>query len=511
MESGGRAIGRVTDTATTTARIALLLFVGFSALYVAIARGVFLYGDDILMYQVTRGLVEDGSPAVSSPPTPGSLAMSIPGRQGRNYAKYGIGQSLVAAPAYVASDLVLDRLLPLPIITDADGNQRTGARIYGTALTNAALGGATVATLFLLALVAGYRRAAALILAGLLGLGTLLPHYAAGFLSEPLSALTLTATVGGIARWKPHAPRVAGVAHSGGMWWLTVSGFCAGLAIATRVATILTLIAPGMWLLWLAWPALRTTARRTLGPLLAWGAPVAGWLALIAFYNWWRFGSVTNTGYGGEARAYTTPLLTGLEGLLLSPGKGVLWYNPPLLLALISAWWFARRRPDLALTIGGMAIATLGLYARYYQWYGGGVWGPRFLVPLLPLLVLPAGELVERAWRSRVALIVTAAVATLGVFVTALAILVPFDRYVMIYSAAPAALHDALWKLSDAPLIVQLRWLDDTFWEPDIAAARYGSPRLVAIALVAGLVSITALAAALRMTIALDRRDAAVD
>src|SRR5690349_5899998 len=48
-------------------RTAALLFLGFSLLYVAISRGVFLYGDDILMFQVTEGLVERGDPAVTSP------------------------------------------------------------------------------------------------------------------------------------------------------------------------------------------------------------------------------------------------------------------------------------------------------------------------------------------------------------------------------------------------------------------------------------------------------------
>ncbi len=38
------------------------------------------------------------------------------------------------------------------------------------------------------------------------------------------------------------------------------------------------------------------------------------------------------------------------------------------------------------------SAAWLLLISRYYQWFGGGSWGPRFLVPLLPLWILPAAE-----------------------------------------------------------------------------------------------------------------------
>ena len=195
-------------------------------------------------------------------------------------------------------------------------------------------------------------------------------------------------------------------------------------------------------------------------------------------------------------------MLTGLEGLLLSPGRGVFWYDPPLLLALGGACWFARRRSALALVILGMTLATLGLYARYYQWHGGGVWGPRFLVPLLPLLLLPAGEVVERAWAGRRAAMAALLIAgALGMAVTALGVLVPFDRYVEQYAASPATLHDALWVVRDSPIVVEAGQVDDTFTRPDIAAVRYGSRRLAAISLLAGLASAAALAGAVHTAV----------
>lgn len=464
-------------------RAALLLFLGFSLLYVAISRGVFLYGDDILMFQVTEGLVERGGPAVTSPSDEADVARSIPGRDGKNYAKYGIGQSLVAIPAYVVSDIVVRPLLPLVEIHDAHGNLRTGTQVWGVGLTSAVAGGATVALTFLLALAAGYSQRTAYVLAALLGGATLLAHYSATFLSEPLSALCLVLVVYGLLRASSAAEPQR---------WLWLSGFAAGFGIAVKVASGVTLLAPGLWLLWLAWQR-RRAWRRAVLMLVAWGTPIAGWLALVAAYNWVRFGAVTETGYGGEARQYTTPFLTGVEGLLISPGKGVLWYSPPLFLALTGSWWFARRKPALALVIFGVVAATVTLYARYYQWYGGGVWGTRFLVPVLPLLLLPAGEIIERARRgNRAAVAGVAAAALLGVYVTILGIAVPFDRYIAEASVSPEAWDAALWKIDASPLVIHARRLDDDLTDPDIAAVRYDSTRLLAVSASTSLLGLVA-------------------
>lgn len=489
--------GRTRDVVSDTTRIAWLLFVGVSLIYVAIARGVFLYGDDILMYQVTEGIIERGSVSVTSPtasavaraPDQTSFtAAAIPGEDGEGYAKYGIGQSLAALPFYIVADLVLQPLLPIEQRVDAFGNQYMGARIYGTALLNPVAGGGTVALTFLLAIAVGYGRRTALVLAGLLAGGTLLAHYSAGFLSEPLTALWLLMTIYGLVRFTNCTARDVWFTRRS-MLWLALSGFAAGLALATRISAAVALVVPGLWLLWLLWREWRRGDTRPGTALLAcvaWGAPIAFWLAVIAGYNWARFGSALESGYGDEAWMYTTPFWTGLSGLLVSPGRGVVWYDPPLLLSLAGAHWFARRRPDLALAILGMLAGTLALYSPYYVWHGGGVWGARFLVPLLPLLLLPAGEVVERAWTNRRVAVAVVVVGVLGIGVTSLGILVPFDRYAIDLLASPERASDVLWDVRDSPIVVHAESLfRDPSW-PDIAAVRYASGHLALLAGVAG-------------------------
>jgi ATP-dependent Clp protease ATP-binding subunit ClpC len=65
--------------------------------------------------------------------------------------------------------------------------------------------------------------------------------------------------------------------------------------------------------------------------LLGVAAAIGGHL----FYNFARFQDALQSGYGAQqsAAAFSTPLLVGLYGLLLSSGKGLLWFAPATWLA----------------------------------------------------------------------------------------------------------------------------------------------------------------------------------
>jgi hypothetical protein len=117
-------------------------------------------------------------------------------------------------------------------------------------------------------------------------------------------------------------------------------------------------------------------------------------LAILAWYNSARFGTPLASGYASESGLFITPLAVGLYGLLLSPGKSVLLFAPPLLLAIPGgALLWRRGRADLALLCAGLFLSHLLLYAKWGEWQGGGVWGPRFLLPVLAVGMLPAALL----------------------------------------------------------------------------------------------------------------------
>ncbi len=144
--------------------------------------------------------------------------------------------------------------------------------------------------------------------------------------------------------------------------------------------------------------------------LLAFGLPVAGALTLYLLHNSARLGSPATTGYA-TAEGFRANPLTGLFILLLSPGKSIFLYAP-LFLLLPPLWLlYTRRLPAAGLTILFAAILYIAALAFWMGSAGGWAWGPRLLMPLVPLLsllLLPLAGAVRasRGWRAAAYLLI---------------------------------------------------------------------------------------------------------
>src|SRR5262249_41636032 len=94
-----------------------------------------------------------------------------------------------------------------------------------------------------------------------------------------------------------------------------------------------------------------------------------------------------------------------LPGLLVSPGRGLFVYSPVLAFSLVGIVFACRREGDrLIRAIALGVLLVLGVYSRWWVWWGGASYGPRMLADLTPLLVFaihPCVGLFERvrAWR----------------------------------------------------------------------------------------------------------------
>ena len=107
----------------------------------------------------------------------------------------------------------------------------------------------------------------------------------------------------------------------------------------------------------------------------------------LLVYNAFAFGDPFEQGYG--SKPFDTPILTGLYGLLLSPSRGLFIYAPYLafaVAALALAWRVPGEVAARLRALGLVALATLLLYATYTEWWGGRVFGARFLDDLAPIL-----------------------------------------------------------------------------------------------------------------------------
>jgi hypothetical protein len=111
------------------------------------------------------------------------------------------------------------------------------------------------------------------------------------------------------------------------------------------------------------------------------------------WYNWIRFGSITATGHHEKLFGY--PVYKGVPGLLISPGKGILWYCPVILLLVIAGPRFYRRFSAFTIAIATISVAFVVFYANVTFWHGDPAWGPRYIYPILPFLTLPLGFLFD--------------------------------------------------------------------------------------------------------------------
>ena len=357
-------------------RAAWALALGAFLVYAASGGGRIVGSDEVTMLDLSRALLH-GQIAVPEGAT-------MPGRDGRNYSKNAAGQAVLALPLVALSEMVSHAAPP----TRRELAARAVASFFNSAVVAALLGVfyATARTL-------GVGGPAAMAGALLLGFTTPLWVYAKSFMAEPMEALGLLLALGGSAR-----------ARIGGRWAAPEAALGLLLAVCAKLSVL-----P------LALAALIPMAQ---APRRAWTWPLAALalaLASHAAYDVARFGTLFETGYGAQATpaAYSTPLLVGLYGLLLSSGKGVMWFAPALGLApagIKAMRSGAGRARATAIAASVMAGAALLLYARFQHWAGDGSFGPRYLVPVLPAAFLPVAFACDHASRAR-----RAAAALLGV------------------------------------------------------------------------------------------------
>lgn len=120
-------------------------------------------------------------------------------------------------------------------------------------------------------------------------------------------------------------------------------------------------------------------------------------LCLQGAANFALSGSLLETGYGAEVFLFTTPLGDGLFGLLLSPGRSVFLYAPVTAVGLLG---LSRVPRPAAVLCAGVPLLQLVVFAQWCSWEGGDAWGPRHLLPVLPLLIAPAVLVGTRAVRA---------------------------------------------------------------------------------------------------------------
>jgi hypothetical protein len=364
-------------------RIAVWLFAAFQFFYLLTSTGRVRTPDEYNTLYTTESLVLRGSTAV-----PQAVQLhNFYGRydlHGQPRAAYPPGQALLCAPWYALGQYLLARLPGVP----ADDTDLVVA--FSSSLSSATFSALTVTLFFLLLTGIGIPARPALLASAMVGLGTPVFAYSGWLFSEPISAAVFV----GVALLlfgrgpDPITMRTASIA-----------GLVLGLGTIVRPTNVLAIPVFAVAILVRdGKPALRVASALCT-------ASAVGVAALLS-YNALLFGGPFEFAYPATAEGakplntFDTPLVKGLYGFLLSPGKSVFIFAPPVILALAGLrrlWKLERGAATVAILL---PLMYLFFFARYTQWEGGYCVGPRYMVPSIVLLCFALGPmLVEGATR----------------------------------------------------------------------------------------------------------------
>ncbi len=407
----------------------MMLFLFAASLFMLISSGFVDSQDGFQYLTIARRMYYDQTFEMPTALFPdGNLHMSlVKGSDEKVYSPTGLGYSLSLIPAVIVEDLFLSAADTPPLA--AFPLQNDWPVLLFASMTNAFWGGLLVVGLyrFLMELGVSHKASAVLSLA-LVVSSNLLPYTKHTFAQLMFATCLLYAFL-------YIRKSVIGQQKK----YMILAGIWFGLVMISYNPTFLfTLPGLGVYYLALQWgKSLRSRIGPFITDILYAGIGVLPFGVLYWWFNSVRFGGVGEAGYsGGVAQGLSFPpiyvIIEGFWGLLLSPGKSIFLHSPLLLLLLI--FWFKIPKkiiPELwagAVTFAVYLwfIGTLLGGPDYLVWHGESSWGPRYLVPTLPVLLVVVGYLITHLKESERRFVVYP-LATIGFGIAMLGIVLPYQ------------------------------------------------------------------------------------
>ncbi|GEM_PF-6025519 len=338
------------------------------------ASGTIFGSDGARRFQVTQSLVHHGWVDIQTED------LAPVGQDGRRYAQYAIGHSLAMAPFYLLG-IQAARLFP---------SRREELVEFCVSSVNLLATAVLAGLLCLFAQALGFLPGTGVALGLLYAFGTMAWQQSKDSFEHPQIALYLTTLFFLLHRFSR-------TRRFSTLW---AAGTVLGLALLTRYTSFLAYPSVIVFFAVLAWQ--NPVGRRFL-PWVRWlSCFFLSQIPFVAFDLWFnavRFGSVFETGqqqlFGNIFK--DGHLLAGLWGLTFRWEYGLIPFNPVLILWPIGLFLMVREQKALV----GALITLVVCFPVFYGstkavlWTGGWAWGPRFLVDLLPLLVLTCAPVLE--------------------------------------------------------------------------------------------------------------------
>jgi len=351
----------------------------------------------------------------------------IHGRNGKLYAWYGVGQSLLMLPADIAGTYVEN--LPAFDGYDVDPRPRSVVVSYSTNVLVCVL---SILVVFRLLGLFGFTTNERIAGAFALLFCTTFLHYTQNMMENNYILLLTLAGLTFQYEWLRTGSRRA----------LLIGSFALGLNLLTRLTTAMDIATVAIFVI-LFLRLTRVRGRELRARLVEYGkfaVPVyALFFALDRIYQYYRFGSFFTTYiqlYGREQKMlnpdlpasfpFETPFHAGFLGALFTPEKSIFLFDPLLLLTiLVSVLAWKHFQPEIRAYLIAFTLLLFGcvsFYARFTDWSGDFAWGDRYastavqIVAFIsaPLLIRHRELLGSMVWRIGVAVIAVSAVVQLA-------------------------------------------------------------------------------------------------
>jgi hypothetical protein len=421
------------------ARALALALLIFAVYFGSFARSLPSTSDEMIDFGLIQSFARWQAAAIDQISTVGPKPEQF-GAGGHRYSKFGPLQAILASPLFLAA-----QRLPVGIVDFV-------------LLLNLIVSAVALALLFLLARAVGYSGGVAVGVTALAALGTPIWVHAKHFYAEPTILLCITATALGAYL----------AATSNRPIWYLLAGIAFGAGIAAKYVDAALLWPVPIYLAWCAsrergqWVRSRFPA--AFRRMACFGLGSIPIIALCLLYNLARFGSPLVSGYAHD-ETFSTPTWLGVAGFLVSPGKSIFVYTPTFLLLLVWGWRFARRQPAFTALLGAIIVLHLVVMGSWVAWWGAWTWGPRFLVPIMPLLALGLAEGFASA-RGLGARVAIAGLSVASLAVQLLGIAVDHDVYIVqLLPLDPLPDTLTIWNVQYNPIVHQIgfltrQWLD---------------------------------------------------
>jgi hypothetical protein len=442
------------DPTKADQRIVVWLLVGFLALYTALTRGHFYASDEVQVFQQTRSLWEQGDLSVAP------NINTARGRGGQYFAQYGVGQSVLALPFYLAGKTVhqfLDHIgakswiktFEGPPIGEPDKHWGGEVEIFFVNLFGAFALSALMAVFFVFNIRLGAAPAWALAATVILGVTTHVTGFGVEFLQHPAEALFLLL-----------AFYFLFIDSTAPNWrYRSVGGSMAGIMLLVRASSLVLIPALTGYLLWHAFRRSKTGNRGSslmaaAGSSVPFLIPVLAAVLVTMAVNYAKWGEFSFSGSYRTFNSFTNSWLVSLYGYMFSPGQSVIIFSPILLLAPVYFLPFVKKHLAETCAILGLTISYALFYGRSQAWHGQWCFGPRYLMAMIPLLLLPLGSWLSIAGRTVWLAVVPLAIV--GVFIEILHIavnvsyvyyregydkLIPADSYIFVPQICQIVTH----------------------------------------------------------------------